>query len=130
MWLTERTVNHFKILKSTPWLVCFNTWPSRPTYSHTRPSCDHHYHVNLPNQYQKISTKNPKNKKTFLTSLATQLFLEAQTRMEASCSTGSNVKRRAPMRCYCNKKPIIVVSWISDNPGRRFYGCPNYWVNC
>ncbi|KAK4601986.1 hypothetical protein RGQ29_011183 [Quercus rubra] len=48
--------------------------------------------------------------------------------MEASCSTGSNVKRRAPMRCYCNKKPIIVVSWISDNPGRRFYGCPNYWV--
>ncbi|KAL4654333.1 hypothetical protein ACB092_01G370700 [Castanea dentata] len=32
------------------------------------------------------------------------------------------------MMCYCNKKPILVVAWIADNPGRRFYGCPNYWV--
>ena len=32
MWLTERTINHFKILKST---VRFSTWPSSATYSHT-----------------------------------------------------------------------------------------------
>jgi len=30
------------------------------------------------------------------------------------------------MRCYCNKKPILVVSWIANNLGRRFYGGPNY----
>ena len=23
---------------------------------------------------------------------------------------------------------MLVVSWTPDNPGRRFYGCPNYWV--
>ncbi|XP_050259976.1 uncharacterized protein LOC126705037 [Quercus robur] len=48
--------------------------------------------------------------------------------MEASSSTSFSVGRRAPMRCYCNKKHVLVVSWTSDNPGRRFYGCPNYWV--
>ena len=34
------------------------------------------------------------------------------------------------MRCYCNQKPVVVMSWTSNNPSRRFYGCPNYWVNC
>ena len=29
------------------------------------------------------------------------------------------------MTCYCNKKPVLVVAWTEDNPGRRFYGCPN-----
>ncbi|XP_050245945.1 uncharacterized protein LOC126693934 [Quercus robur] len=48
--------------------------------------------------------------------------------MEASCSTNSSVRRRAPMTCYCNKKLVLVVTWTEDNPGRRFYGCPNYWV--
>ena len=28
------------------------------------------------------------------------------------------------MTCYCNQKPILVVAWTEDNPGRRFYGCP------
>ena len=23
---------------------------------------------------------------------------------------------------------MLVVSWTPNNPGRRFYGCPNYWV--
>ena len=76
-----------------------------------------------------ISTRNPNNKK-HSSPPPTQLFLEAQTRMEASSSTSFSVRRRAPMRCYCNQKPILVVSWTSDNPCRRFYDCPNYWVNC
>ena len=48
--------------------------------------------------------------------------------MEASSSTSSSLRRRAPFRCYCGEKPVLVVSWTPDNPGRRFYGCPNYWV--
>ncbi|XP_030935849.1 uncharacterized protein LOC115960948 [Quercus lobata] len=38
--------------------------------------------------------------------------------MEASCSTNSSV-RRAPMKCYCNQKPVLVVAWTEDNPGKR-----------
>nr|XP_023923850.1 uncharacterized protein LOC112035258 [Quercus suber] len=48
--------------------------------------------------------------------------------MEASSSTSSSLRRRAPFRCYCDEKPVLVVSWTPDNPGRRFYGYPNYWV--
>ncbi|KAK9988910.1 hypothetical protein SO802_029149 [Lithocarpus litseifolius] len=48
--------------------------------------------------------------------------------MEASSSTSSSLRRRAPFRCYCAEKPVLVVSWTPDNPGKRFYGCPNYWV--
>ena len=48
--------------------------------------------------------------------------------MEASSSTSSSLRRRAPFRCYCGEKPVLVVSWTPDNPGKRFYGCPNYWV--
>ncbi|KAK4605092.1 hypothetical protein RGQ29_013251 [Quercus rubra] len=48
--------------------------------------------------------------------------------MEASCSISSSVRRKAPMMYYCNKKHVLVVAWTEDNPGRRFYGCPNYWV--
>ena len=55
MWLTERTVNHLKILQSTPWPVCFSKWPSRPTYSHTCPS-----RVNHPLFMATLSLKIPK----------------------------------------------------------------------
>ncbi|XP_075654660.1 uncharacterized protein LOC142624792 [Castanea sativa] len=48
--------------------------------------------------------------------------------MEASSSTSSSLRRKAPFRCYCAEKPVFVVSWTLDNPGRRFDGCPNYWV--
>ena len=64
MWLSERTVNHFKILKSTPWPVCFSTWPSRPTYSHTRPS-----RVNHPLFMATLSPKIPKS-----TTLSSSIF--------------------------------------------------------
>ncbi|KAK9992407.1 hypothetical protein SO802_027392 [Lithocarpus litseifolius] len=40
--------------------------------------------------------------------------------MEASCSTSSSVRRKAPMTCYHNQKPILVVAWTEDNPGRRW----------
>ncbi|XP_075666456.1 uncharacterized protein LOC142636206 [Castanea sativa] len=55
--------------------------------------------------------------------------------MEASCASASassegSLRRRAPRMCYCPspQKPVLVVSWTENNPGRRFYGCPNYWV--
>ncbi|XP_030942059.1 uncharacterized protein LOC115967119 [Quercus lobata] len=48
--------------------------------------------------------------------------------MEASSSTNSSLRRRAPLRCYYAEKPVFVVSWTVNNPGRKFYGCPNYWV--
>ncbi|XP_050242304.1 uncharacterized protein LOC126691295 [Quercus robur] len=40
--------------------------------------------------------------------------------MEASSSTSSSLRRRAPLRCYCAEKPVLVISWTVDNPGRRF----------
>ncbi|KAL4626294.1 hypothetical protein ACB092_05G085600 [Castanea dentata] len=48
--------------------------------------------------------------------------------MEAISSTSSSLRRRAPLRCYCAEKPVLVISWTADNHSRRFYGCPNYWV--
>ncbi|XP_075665016.1 uncharacterized protein LOC142634605 [Castanea sativa] len=55
--------------------------------------------------------------------------------MEASCASASalsegSLRRRAPRMCYCPspQKPVLVVSWTENNLGRRFYGCPNYWV--
>ena len=48
--------------------------------------------------------------------------------MEASFLTSSSLRKRAPLRCYYAEKPMLVVSWTIDNPSRRFYGCPNYWV--
>ncbi|KAK4590640.1 hypothetical protein RGQ29_020983 [Quercus rubra] len=50
--------------------------------------------------------------------------------MEASSSSSTNLKRRPSRTCYCPNpgKLVLVVSWMENNPGRRFYGCPNYWV--
>ncbi|XP_042752055.1 uncharacterized protein At4g04775-like [Lactuca sativa] len=28
--------------------------------------------------------------------------------------------------CKCNEEASIFTSWTAKNPGRRFYGCPNY----
>ncbi|XP_050283227.1 uncharacterized protein LOC126723641 [Quercus robur] len=39
--------------------------------------------------------------------------------MEASSSTSSSLRRRAPFRCYYAEKPVLVISWTADNPGRR-----------
>ncbi|XP_075645054.1 uncharacterized protein LOC142616049 [Castanea sativa] len=56
-------------------------------------------------------------------------------RMEASSASAStssegSLRWRAPRMCYCPspQKPVLVVSWTENNLGRRFYGCPNYWV--
>nr|POF21489.1 hypothetical protein CFP56_51620 [Quercus suber] len=48
----------------------------------------------------------------------------------ASASSERSLRRRAPRMCYypSPQKPVPVVSWTNNNPGRRFYGCPNYWI--
>nr|XP_023907372.1 uncharacterized protein LOC112019078 [Quercus suber]POF17220.1 hypothetical protein CFP56_56103 [Quercus suber] len=48
----------------------------------------------------------------------------------ASASSERSLRRKAPRMCYCPspQKPVLVVSWTDNNPGRRFYGCPNYWI--
>nr|XP_023905051.1 uncharacterized protein LOC112016802 [Quercus suber]POE44698.1 hypothetical protein CFP56_76970 [Quercus suber] len=46
----------------------------------------------------------------------------------SSMSSSGSLRKRGPTRCFCSEKPVLVVSWTPDNPGRRFYGCPNYWV--
>ncbi|KAK4604034.1 hypothetical protein RGQ29_012515 [Quercus rubra] len=43
-------------------------------------------------------------------------------------SSSGSLRKRGPTRCFCSEKPVLVVSWTPDNPGRRFYGYPNYWV--
>ncbi|KAK9989033.1 hypothetical protein SO802_029272 [Lithocarpus litseifolius] len=54
--------------------------------------------------------------------------------MEASSASATpsegSLRRRAPCMCYCPspQKPVLVISWTDNNPGRRFYGCPNYWI--
>ena len=61
----------------------------------------------------------------------------AQNRLQISCasmdsssmSSSGSLRKRGPTRCFCSEKPVLVVSWTPDNPGRRFYGCPNYWVS-
>nr|POE57893.1 hypothetical protein CFP56_52944 [Quercus suber] len=48
----------------------------------------------------------------------------------ASASSKGSLRRRAPRICYClsPQKPMLVVSWTNNNSGKRFYGCPNYWI--
>lgn len=50
--------------------------------------------------------------------------------MESSSvvSTARSLRRRGPMRYSCGEKPVVVVSWTADNPGKTFYSCPIYWV--
>ena len=47
----------------------------------------------------------------------------------SSMSSSGSLRKRGPTRCFCSEKPVLVISWTPDNPGRRFYGCPNYWVS-
>ncbi|KAJ0597839.1 putative transcription factor GRF family [Helianthus annuus] len=32
--------------------------------------------------------------------------------------------------CQCGKEAVIITSWTSKNPGRRFYACPEPGRNC
>ena len=124
MWPMERIKNHLKTLKIHRGQVCHATWPSRPKNSHVTTTTMLISQISTKKlKIPQISTKNPNNKKHSSPPPA-QLFLEVQTKMEASFSTSSSVGRKAPMRCYCIKKPVLIVSWTSDNPSRRFYGCP------
>nr|POF21312.1 hypothetical protein CFP56_33063 [Quercus suber] len=55
--------------------------------------------------------------------------MEASSAAMSASSEGS-LRRRAPRMCYflSLEKPMLVVFWTENNPGRRFYGCPNYRV--
>uniref|UniRef100_A0A2N9J4M7 GRF-type domain-containing protein n=1 Tax=Fagus sylvatica TaxID=28930 RepID=A0A2N9J4M7_FAGSY len=44
----------------------------------------------------------------------------------SSSSTSSNLSSRIRL-CHCREKVVKVTSWTAQNPGRRFYGCVNYW---
>lgn len=46
----------------------------------------------------------------------------------SSVLAGGSLGRTGPTRCFCGEKPVVVMSWTVDNPGKRFYGYPNYWV--
>ncbi|GMY18095.1 hypothetical protein FCV25MIE_13334 [Fagus crenata] len=43
-----------------------------------------------------------------------------------SSSTSSSLSSRIRL-CNCREKLVKVTSWTAQNPGRRFYGCVNYW---
>uniref|UniRef100_A0A2N9GK28 GRF-type domain-containing protein n=1 Tax=Fagus sylvatica TaxID=28930 RepID=A0A2N9GK28_FAGSY len=45
-----------------------------------------------------------------------------------SNSTSSSLSSRIRL-CHCREKLVKVTSWTAQNPGRRFYGCVNYWVD-
>ena len=71
-------------------------------------------------------SKNPKSLiDNNFASLTYQNHIEE---MKSSSSSSASLKRKASRKCYCPSlsKPILVVSWTENNPGRRFYGCPNY----
>ena len=46
----------------------------------------------------------------------------------SSVSTGGSLRIVGPTRCFCGEKPVVVVLWTTNNLGRRFYKCPNFWV--
>lgn len=49
--------------------------------------------------------------------------------MESSfVSINGSLRRVGPTRCFCGRKLVVVVSWTTNNPGRRFYGYPNIWL--
>ncbi|RYR05423.1 hypothetical protein Ahy_B06g085288 [Arachis hypogaea] len=49
-------------------------------------------------------------------------------RSERSCGrrTTRRSQERVPDRCGCGSRPVLKWSGTEANPGRPFYGCPNY----
>ena len=41
----------------------------------------------------------------------------------------STLMQRGERRCRCGAQEVLWTSWTDGNPGRRFYGCPNYSVS-
>ncbi|RYR69752.1 hypothetical protein Ahy_A03g016303 [Arachis hypogaea] len=48
--------------------------------------------------------------------------------LERSCGrrTTRSSQERVPDRCGCGSRPVLKWSGTEANPGRPFYGCPNY----
>ncbi|XP_059663466.1 uncharacterized protein LOC132309136 [Cornus florida] len=52
------------------------------------------------------------------------LFPMAYSSSSANRSSSGHNKKR--MYCYYGLKTLIKTSYTNRNPGRKFYGCPNY----
>jgi len=46
----------------------------------------------------------------------------------SSSVSGSSLKHRTKLVCYCGVDSPLVTSWTDENPGRRFHGCGRYFV--
>ncbi|CAF1748212.1 unnamed protein product, partial [Brassica napus] len=50
---------------------------------------------------------------------------------EAGSNAISGGMTSSYVRCLCSKLSVVRKAWTDDNPGRRFYGCPNpKWKSC
>ncbi|KAK6161804.1 hypothetical protein DH2020_005185 [Rehmannia glutinosa] len=43
-----------------------------------------------------------------------------------SWNSRNNVAPMEDVYCQCGSKVVLKTSWIKNNPGRRFWACPNY----
>ena len=89
-------------------------------------------HVSLPINYLQPPLRQTHTNPKSLTdkNSASPTYQNHIEKMESSLSSSTSLKRRASRTCYCPSlgKSVLVVSWTENNPGRRFYGCPNYWI--
>jgi len=46
----------------------------------------------------------------------------------SSSVSGSTLKQRTKLVCYCGVNSPLVTSWTDANPGKRFHGCERYFV--
>ena len=79
----------------------------------------------------KLISSLPTNSAQLLATNSAQLSSSLTTALmeSSSMSSSGSLRKRGPTQCFCSEKPVLVVSWTPDNPRRRFYWCPNYWVS-
>ena len=89
---------------------------------------------------QLLAHQSPHRLKSLTSHELNQLLLAhhiAQKCLQISCasmdsssmSLSGSLRKSGLTRCFCSEKSVLVISWTPDNHGRRFYGCPNYWVS-
>ena len=120
---------------SNPLIKIIIKLPPCPTYTHVTLHLISRRlspHVSLPIKYlQPPLRQTHTNPKSLINkNSASPTHQNHIEEMESSSSSSTSLKRKASRTCYCPSpsKPVLVVSWTENNPGRRFYGCPNYWV--
>ena len=97
-------------------------WPSRD-FIINRFSTNQLPNLEIPNPQIKLLTTNSSPCHKLSSSLITALM------ESSSMSSSGSLRKRGPTQCFCSERPVLVVSWTPENPGRRFYECPNYWVS-